>query len=132
MSEFLNKYKVIIFGCLSAIALTVSELFKTGETNVKVLVFAGIVVALSFLANNLRGQIATIIGLVGTAVVTYVTMQTLGTITWAQIIIEFIVALLAVFTPPAKSRGYESSYAIQQAKVEGENKQPSSAGVVTS
>jgi hypothetical protein len=117
--------KVVIVGLLTAVLLAVQEAMKAGESSTKVFVFAGILAAISFLANNLRGQVATIIGIVGTAVSTYVTMDQTGSVSWSQIVLQTMLALLAVFAPPAKSKGYEYTQTIQQAKTQGERIKPS-------
>lgn len=125
--DFLNKNKVLILGLLSAIALAVYELMKSGESSSKVLAFAAALAATSWMANNLRGQWATIAGVVGTAISTYLTMEQQGTISWAQLILQIVIALLAVVSGPAKSRAYESTSTIASAKAEAERKQPSMA-----
>lgn len=117
--------KVVILGLLTAVLLAVQEAMKAGESSTKVFVFAGILAAISFLANNLRGQVATIIGIVGTAVSTYVTMDQTGSVSWSQIVLQTMLALLAVFAPPAKSKGYEHTNTIQSAKAQGERIKPS-------
>lgn len=129
MSTFFNTYKVIIFGCLSAIILALKELVGTGAADTKVLVFAAAIAALSFLANNLRGQVATILGLVLTSLATYMTAEASGTVSWAQIILSLLAAIMAVFIPPAKSVGYERTQVIEQAKKQGEAIVSSSASV---
>lgn len=127
-SNFWNNNKVLIIGLLSAIALALNELFMKGESSTKALVFAAFIAALSFLANNLRGQWATIAGILGTSVATYVTMDQSGTISWAQLIMQAVIALLAVVAPPAKSRGYEHTNTIEQAKYSGEKIKPTALG----
>ena len=117
--------KVVIVGLIAAVLLAVQEAMKAGESSTKVFVFAGILAAISFLANNLRGQVATIIGIVGTAISTYVTMDQTGSVSWSQIVLQTMLALLAVFAPPAKSKGYEYTQTIQQAKSQGERIKPS-------
>jgi hypothetical protein len=124
-SSFWNSYKVLIVGLLSAVALALSDVFQTGGATTKGLVFAAFIAALSFLANNLRGQWASIAGIFGTALATYITMDQTGTISWPQLIIQAVVALLAVVAPPAKSRGYEHTMTIEQAKAAGERARPS-------
>jgi hypothetical protein len=90
-------------------------------------VYAGFLAALSFLAKNLRGQWATISGIVATALSTYVTQEQSGAISWPQIILQAVIAFLAVVAPPAKSRGYEHTQTIQNAKAAGETTHPSTA-----
>lgn len=120
MQDFLNKYKVLIIGLLMAIALPIQELIVTHTTSVQVLVFAAFTAALSYVARNFRGQWATISGLLGTTLATYITMQTDGTVSWAQLVLQFVIALLAALSPPAKSRAYENTPEIKLAKKEGE------------
>lgn len=129
MGTFFNSYKVIIFGVISAIILAVTELAGSGTANIKVLIYAAAMAALSFLANNLRGQVATIIGIVLTSFATFITMEQNGNISWTQLVLSLLAALLGIFTPPAKSIGYESAPAIIEAKQEGEAITPSTATV---
>jgi hypothetical protein len=125
--SFFQANKVLIFGLLSAVALGLNEAFATGGASTKVLIFAAFLAALSFLANNLRGQWATIAGVIGTALTTYITQEQTGVISWPQIILQAVLALLAVFTPPAKSKGYEYTQTIENAKSQGERIKPSTA-----
>ena len=127
MQDFLNKYKVLIIGLLMAVALPVQELISTGTTSTRVLVFASFTAALSYIARNFRGQWATIFGLLGTTLATYISMYNNGTVSWEQLILGFVIALLAALTPPAKSRGYENTPEIKAAKKEGEIAVPTSA-----
>jgi len=123
MSTFFNKYKVFILGFLAAAALAANELLGTGERNTRVLVFAALIAGLSFLAYNLRGQWASIAGLVGTTLATYLTHN----VSIAQLVLSLVIALLAIVAPPAKSRGYEHTPTIEGAKAAGEVLAPSSA-----
>lgn len=128
MKEFFDKYKVLIIGLLSAIALPVYELIKNGETSTKVLVMSGAVALTSYLARNLRGQWATIASAVGTMLATYIIQDQTGQpISWAQIIMQGLVLLLAASAPPPKSRGYENTAIIMEAKKEGEIAVPTAA-----
>ncbi len=124
---FFNENKVLIFGLLSAVALTLNETFGAGEVNLKVLVFAALIAGASFLAKNLRGQWATIAGLVGTAITTYLTMEQQGNISWAQLVLQVVIGFLAITMPPAKSVGYERTPVIENAKAQGEEVKPSLA-----
>lgn len=125
MKQWLMKNKVVIIGVLAAAFLAVSEAVKGGEASIKVLVFSGLIAAAGWVANNLRGQVASIVGLVGNALVTYLTMQENGSVSWAQILIQFILGVLAILSAPAKSAGYEKTELIVEAKKEGEVIQPS-------
>ncbi len=124
---FFNKNKVLIFGLLSAVALTLNETFRAGVASPKILVFAALIAAASFLAKNLRGQWATITGLVGNALVVYLTQYEQGNVSIEQLILQFIIGFLAIIMPPAKSIGYERTQVITDAKAQGESVQPSVA-----
>jgi hypothetical protein len=88
-------------------------------------VFSALIAGAGFLANNLRGQIASIIGLLGNTLTVFLTMQENGTVSWAQLLIQFMIGVLAILAAPAKSEGYEKSPIIEEAKKEGEEIQPS-------
>lgn len=128
METWFNKHKVLIIGLLMAIALPINDLITTGETSKKVIIISAATAALAFLSRNIRGQWATIIGLIGTTLATYLTMvQTGQQISWSQIVLQFVIAVLAAIAPPAKSRGYENTPLIATAKKEGERLTPTSA-----
>lgn len=127
MKSFFNKYKVLIIGLLTAVALPLNDLITTGETSAKVLAFASVTALLSYAARNFRGQWATIAGFLGTTVATYLTMQENGSVSWAQLVLQLLLQLLAAAAPPAKSRGYENTDLIESAKQKGELAVPTSA-----
>lgn len=118
--SWFHKNKVLLIGLLSAIALPLYDLVSKGETSVKILTVAFLAAATSYLARNLRGQVATILGIVGTIVATYFTDTTTNPISWAQITLQAVILYLAAVTPPAKSVGYERTTEIKKAKRQGE------------
>lgn len=124
MKSLLMKNKVLIAGLLSAVLLAISEVVKGNDASIKMLVFSGFIAAASFLARNLRGQAASIAGLVGNAVAAYVAQQANGHVEWSQIISQTLLTLIAIWVGPAKSLGYEKSDTIMEAKKEGEVIQP--------
>ena len=124
MKAFLMKHKVVILGMLAAVALAISEMVKGGEASVKVLVFSGLIAAASWIARNLRGQFATITGLIGNSLAAYLTMQETGSVSYAQLVLQLIISVLAALSAPAKSSGYEKTEVIKDAKKEGEAIQP--------
>ena len=125
--SFFNQNKVLIFGLLSAILLAANEVLKTGDANNKVLIFAGAIAGASFLANNLRGQWASIAGLAGTALATYLAMEQTGNVSYYQLILQIVIGYLAIVASPPKGRGYEHAVVIEQAKAEGEAIKPTLA-----
>jgi uncharacterized membrane protein YhhN len=124
MKQFFSKNKVLLFGLLSAVIIPLHELYAHGQVSIKVAVFAVFTAGLTWAARNLRGQWATIAGLLGTAVSTYITMDQNGSISWPQLILQFVIAVLAAVAPPAKSLGYEKSDVIESAKLQGEKIEP--------
>lgn len=126
--NFLKANKVLIFGLLLSIILPIYELISKGETSLKVLVVAAGGALTAFLARNLRGQWATIAGIFGTMLATYVTQDQLGhTISWTQIILQGIVLFLTSQMPAAKSIAYEQTPTIMKAKQQAENAVPTIA-----
>lgn len=121
MNTFFGKYKVLIIGLLSAIALPVYDLIQHGETSTKVIVMAAAAALTAYLSRNLRGQAGTIAAIVGTMLATYVTQDQTGQpISWAQIFLQGVILYLGAASAPPKSRGYEHSDIIMEAKKEGE------------
>lgn len=124
MKQFFLKNKVLIVGLLSAVLLAVSELVKGGEASIKMLVFSGVIAALTFLARNLRGQIATMSALFGNALAAFLTQSQTGHVEWSQLVLQTLISLLGALSAPAKSLGYEKTDTILDAKKEGEVIQP--------
>jgi hypothetical protein len=121
MNNFWETNKVLILGGLMAVLVAVQDIIvKTGTYSGKVLGFAVAIALLSFLANKLRGQWASIATIVVGSLTT-ISQDTSGKpINWAQVLVPFGIALIGVFLPPAKSVGYEQTAIIQSAKAQGE------------
>jgi hypothetical protein len=102
-SVWFSKNKVLILGLLGSITVVLQQYFGSAEpADYKVVGFGVLLAALSFLAKNLQGQVASIVGVLGTAVGTIAaTIQTGGKITWVQIILSSLVAIIGVITPAA-------------------------------
>lgn len=128
--NFFNKWKVLIIGMLLSIFGPVNDIITTGTTSVKVLIIAAIGGLISYIATDMRGQIQTIAGVFQLSLGTYLTMSSAGPITRlqiAQIIVQTAIAYLAASTGPMKSRGYEHSPIIVEAKKEGNELYPTVA-----
>ena len=120
MNTFFEKNKVFLLGLLASIGVALNSFIGKPEIEWKPLAFAIFTAILSYMANNLRGQWVTIAGVVATLFSTYMTMEQTGTVSWQQLAMQAVVALIAVVAPPPKVSGYEKSSTIQEAKVEGE------------
>lgn len=120
VKQFIEKNKVFLLGLLGAIGLGLSSFVGQPEFEIKPLVYAVIAAAVSYLANNLRGQWVSIAGIFGTMFSTFMTMETTGTISWNQLILQGVVMLLSVVAPPPKPEGYEQTKIISDAMTKGE------------
>ena len=128
MKDFFNQHKVLIIGFLSAIFLPLQDLVNRGEISWQTGVTAFAVAATGYLARNLRGQWATISGILGTVVADYVAQSTSGKpVNVWQLVMTFVVLFLAASSSPAKSRGYEHTDTIVEAKAAGETLTPTLA-----
>ena len=125
--SWFHENKVLLIGLLTSVALPLYDLVKNGETSMKVLIVAFLGAATSYLARNLRGQVATLMGIAGTMLATYVTNSPEHPVSWAQIVLQAVILYLASVAPPAKSVGYERAPEIVEAKREGEVIKPTLA-----
>jgi hypothetical protein len=117
---FWDKNKVFILGLSSAIALSLQQFTDAETMDIKVIAFAGLMAALSFLAKEWRGQGLSITGIVGNAAYVFITLQQNGGFTWQQFILQTIILIVTIASPDPKSRGYENTPVITEAKILGE------------
>lgn len=116
-----SKYKVLITGLIAAVAIAIQPLVVETAEHVKwpVLGVAAGMTALSFLANNLRGQGATILGIIGiTADVSYNLLEK-GQFSWEKAGLMALIAYAFAHIGPPKTVGYEKTATIESAKEEG-------------
>lgn len=125
-TTFWNKYKVFILGMLGAIALAIEPFATNASDDVKwkVVGFAALVGTLSYFAKEWRGQGMSILGILGNVSGVFVTVWNTGHFTWNQFILQIILAILTAAAPDPKSRGYENTPVIKEAKKEGEQINP--------
>jgi hypothetical protein len=118
---FFNANKVFILGLLGAIGVTLDQYVNQTTPDYKVIGFAVVSAILSYFAKNLRGQWASIAGLLGMEFTTYMTAVESGNkVSWFQLVGSFVVSIIAVVAPPAKPLSYEKSDVIQTAKQEAD------------
>jgi len=120
MKNWFNQNKVFLMGLLSAIAIILQPFLMETEINWASVGLAAGLTVLSYLAKEWRGQGLSITGIIGIAADTVYQLQTTGTFTWERAILGIIVAILAAAAPDPKSRGYEHTPTIVQAKKQGE------------
>lgn len=128
MKAFWDKNKVFILGLLGAVALALQPFIEASSDDLKwkSVGFAALMAALAYVAKEWRGQTISIIGILGNLAGVYVTIQQTGAFTWNQFILQGVVAIIAAVSADAKSRGYEQTPTIKQAKIQGEINNPAS------
>jgi membrane protein implicated in regulation of membrane protease activity len=126
IKPFWDKNKVFICGLLGSIALAIEPFAANTSDDVKwkVVGFSALVAVLSFFAKEWRGQGLSIIGILGNVSAVFVTVWNTGHFTWNQFILQLILAILTAAGADPKSRGYENSELIKEAKKEGEQMNP--------
>jgi len=110
-SNFILRNRVFLLGLLTSIALAVKEL-NTTTIDWKVVGYAVLMAALSFVANQWRGKGVTLTGIIGTLAATFVTINETGNFSWYQFAISAIMALLSAVAPPPKPNTYEKDSVI--------------------
>lgn len=127
VQSWFNIHKVLIFGFLTAIALPVYDLISKHETDTMTVILAVATAAIAFIGRNMRGKWVTIIGIVGSTIITKFT-ETHGVgIDWRALVLQILIQAIALATPAPKSIGYEHTDIIQEAKREGEQIEPTVA-----
>lgn len=131
--SFWEKNKVLILGLMSAVALAITPFAQTGDPGEVVkwttVGFAAMIAVLSYLGNAWRGQGLTIFGLIGNAAAVAGSLLAQGSLVNPQqfimqlVIQTFIAVAMAAGSDP-KSKGYENTQVIKDAKKEGEEIQP--------
>lgn len=125
MKKFILDNKVFITGIIVALLTSIYELFSTnGEPSGWVLAWSASIAILSYLANNVRGQWASIISVVlSTAIMFFQAHENPDGLTMKEIattvLLPLVIKILGLFyTAPPKDRAYEHAQPIQQAKAE--------------
>lgn len=124
MKQYFQSNKVFIFGLLGAIAVTLQEFISDTGISFKVIGFAVLMAALSYLAKEWRGQGLSITGIAGNLAAVFITVYQNGEFTWVQFALQAVIAIIATASPDPKSIGYEKTDIITQAKIQGEKINP--------
>lgn len=124
MKKFWDDNKVLIIGLFSALLIALQEFALQAVIDWKVVGLAVGIAGISFIAKNWRGQSSSIIGILGNAAFAFITVYDTGSFSWAQFAIQLTLTFGFAALPDPKSRGYEQTDTIRQAKVEGEQIKP--------
>lgn len=131
MLAFLKQYKVFLSGLFIAVLTGLSEVLSThGDPSLWIIGWSVSLIVLTYLANNIRGQWASIISVVLSSAILFfqahgdpdgLTLKEVAT----TVILPLAIKILGLFyTTPTKSRGYEHTLAIVQAKEQGNDIAP--------
>lgn len=98
ISTWFASHKVFILGALGAAAVALQQFLGNTTIDYKALGFAVAVAIISYFAKNLKGQASSIVALLGTILSTIATTATGTKISWEQIAIQAVVALIGVLS----------------------------------
>lgn len=100
---FFQKNRVFIIGLISAI-LIATEQYLAGPVDYKVIGYAALMAVISYFANNLKGDIASIIGIIGTDLTSIIpSLINHSSISWLQIAVQTLAAIIALLAPSPTS-----------------------------
>lgn len=116
--NFLEKNKVLIIGFLIAALSAIVPYVQLGDVPLPNILWAVFIAGLSWGARNLRGQWATILGTIITSITQAGATELKPGIQWVLLGLNAGIAVLSVFSSPPKSREYEHSPTIVEAKSE--------------
>lgn len=124
--EFIIKNKVFILGLVLAVLQIVHELFlKETPPSAWVLVWSVLIGMLSYLANNLRAQAASILSILASSAASFFQANQQPThLTATQVVTTYVIPAIILiiglfYTSPVKTLGYEKTGVIEAAKAQG-------------
>jgi hypothetical protein len=117
-----DKHKVFILSLLAAVATALTPLTvqMDSEVTYKMIGFAAFQAGLGFIAQKWRGQGLTMFGIIGNTAGVISQALEYGEIRTPILALQVFIAIITAVSSDPKSRGYEKSDVITQAKIEGE------------
>lgn len=114
--------KVFIAGMVSAVTIAAVTLSQdvSQEMTYKALGLAAFTAAVGYFAKNARGQAASIVGQFGGLFIAIYSLVQTHNISDPQLVVQLLILVNSWFMPDPKSRAYENTATIRQAKVEAE------------
>lgn len=128
--NWFQKNKVLLLGWLTALSVALTPFVQQGDPGQLVkwasVGFASVVATLSYFGNAWRGQGMTIMGLVGNGAAVAASLLLQGSHVnpgqfILQLCIQTLIAISMTSQPDPKSKGYEQTNIIKQAKEEGKD-----------
>lgn len=122
IKTFWDTHKVFILALFAAVVTGITPLTvpMDQEVTFKMIGFAALQAALGFIAQKWRGQGMTIFGIIGNTAGIVSQAITYGEIKTPVLALQVFIAIITAVMSDPKSRGYEKSDIITQAKIEGE------------
>lgn len=118
---FWSKYKVIIFGTLSAIFTAFAPVMLTPshEWDIKALFVAAVIAAATYVGQEARGKNWTVVGQIAAAAIAMAGAYQQD-FDLVRVVLAAALSLFSIPLPPVKLSTYEHSEPIVQAKVQAE------------
>lgn len=127
--NFFQRNKVLIIGLLASICASLYEFTSAPSVNWLVVGFSAYTAGLSYLANKLRGQWATIIGVMLSLGATLYTQIDTHHVNVGQLILTALVTFGMAIAPPPKPVTYEHNATIVDAKTLPPTEQVADSGL---
>lgn len=102
IESFFTGNKVFFLGLLSAVGIALQQ-FLSGTVDWTVIAFAAVVAGLSYAAKTLTGTVASLLGILGSAVATISTIAVGGHVSVQQLVLTTIAAVITVVSGGATS-----------------------------
>lgn len=102
IESFFSGNKVLVLGALSALSVVLQQALSS-TIDWKVIGFAALIAVLSYLAKNLSGTVASVLGILGGVATTISQVAVGGSISWNTLILSTVVAVIGVVTSTATS-----------------------------
>ena len=103
IESFFSGNKVFFLGVLGAIGIAIQQFLGGASVDWKVVGFAAVVAGLSYAAKNLTGTLASLLGILGTTIATISTVASGGHVSWGQLVLSTLVAVITVVTGGAQT-----------------------------
>jgi hypothetical protein len=108
IESFFSGNKVFFLGLLGAVGVVLQQFISSASIDWKVVGFAAVVAGLSYAAKNLTGTVASLLGILGSVVLTISTVASGGHVSWNQLILSTLAAVITVVTGSSTSTKTQS------------------------
>lgn len=110
IESFFTGHKIFVLGLLSALGITLQQFIGEPSVDYKALILAAVTAIVGYFAKSLTGTVASLTGVLGSAVITIVTAATQGgKISWSSLVLSVVVAVIGLVTGSATSTATKTS-----------------------